>query len=83
MDNVPIKLCSMLCGSLGGRGVCKIMGACIFLTEFLCGSPKSRTNLLISYTPIQNKKFKKLFYVSFGEIQFYATSLFLQSSCVN
>ena len=54
-----MELCSMLCGSLEGRGVWGRMDTCICLTESLCCPPKTITTLLADYTPIQNKKFKK------------------------
>ena len=34
------------------------MNTCIYMTESLHCSPEITTTLLISYTPIQNKKFK-------------------------
>ena len=34
-------------------------GLCLCMTESLCCSPETITTLLISYTPIQNKKFFK------------------------
>ena len=45
------------CGSLDGRGVWGRMDTCICVTESLHCSPETITTLLISYTPIQNKKF--------------------------
>ena len=54
-----MELCSMLCGSLGGRGVWGRMDTCMCLTESLCCHPKlSQQRLLAGYIPIQNKKFK-------------------------
>ena len=50
------ELCSMLCGSLDGRGVWGRMDTCICMTESLHGLPETITTLLIGYTPIQNKK---------------------------
>ena len=47
-----------VCGSLDGRGVSGRMDTCICTAESLCCSPKTITTLLISYTPIQTKKFK-------------------------
>ena len=52
----------MLCGSLDGRGVWGTMDTCICMAESLCCLPEIIT-LLISYTPIQNKKLKKILYV--------------------
>ena len=51
------KLCSMLWGSLDGRGVWRRMGTCICMAEF-CSSLETVTALLMGYTAIQNKKFK-------------------------
>ena len=49
--------CSMSCGSLEGRGVWGRMDTCIGMAKSLCCPPETITILLISYTPIQNKKF--------------------------
>ena len=50
---------SMFCGRLYERGVWGRMDMCICMAEsFLC-SAETNTTLLISYTPKQNKKFKK------------------------
>ena len=49
----------MLCGSLGGSGVWGKMDSCICRAESLGSPPETITTLLIGYTPIQNKKFKK------------------------
>ena len=54
-----MELCSMLCGSLDGRGVWGRMDICTRMAEFLHCSPETATTLLTSYTPIQNKKLKK------------------------
>jgi len=54
-----MELCSMLCGSLDGRGVEGKMDTCVCVAESLCCTPETGITLLISYTPIQNKKFKK------------------------
>ena len=51
-------LYSVLCGSLGGTGVWGRMDTCLRMAESLCCSPETTTISLISYTPIQNKKFK-------------------------
>ena len=51
------ELCSMLCGSLDGRGVWGSLDTCICMAESLHCLPETITTLLISYTPIQNKKF--------------------------
>ena len=52
------ELSSILAGSLDGRGVWRKMDTCTCVTESLCCLPKMITIVLISYTPIQNKKFK-------------------------
>ena len=51
-----MELCSMLCGSLDGRGVWGGENGCRFMYD--C-SPETITALLIGYTPIQNKVFLK------------------------
>ena len=57
-----MEFCSMLCGSLDGKGVwgrMDIYGCiCICIAESLHCSPETITTLLIGYTPTQNKKFK-------------------------
>ena len=45
-------LCSMPCGSLGGRGVWGRMVTCIGMAELLCYPPQTIRTLLISYTPV-------------------------------
>ena len=50
----------MLHGSLDGRGVWGRMDTCIWMAESLCCPPETVTTLLIGYTPIPNKKLKKL-----------------------
>ena len=52
-----MELCSVLPGSLDGRGVCGRMDTCICAAESLRGSPKTITTLLTGYTPLQNKVF--------------------------
>ena len=47
-----------LCTSLGGKGVWGRMGTCTCVAESLKASPETVTTLLITYTSIQNKKFK-------------------------
>ena len=54
-----MELCSMLCGSLERRGVWVRMDTWTCMVESLCCSPETITTLLISYTPIRNKMFKK------------------------
>ena len=49
----------MLCGSLDGREVWGKMDSGICIAESLHRSPETITIMLIGYTPIQNKKFKK------------------------
>ena len=50
-------LCSMLCGRLDGKGAWGRMDTCICMAESLCCPPETITTLLISYTPVENKKF--------------------------
>ena len=54
-----MELCSMLYGSLNGRGAWGRTDTCICMAESLHCSPVTTTTLLISYTPIQNKKFQR------------------------
>ena len=49
-------LCSMICGSLDGRGVWGRMDSCTCIAESLPCSPEMITTVLIGYTSIQNKK---------------------------
>ena len=51
--------CSMLCGSLDGRGVWGRVDICICMAESLHCSPGTITALLTGNTPIQNNKFRK------------------------
>ena len=51
-----MELCSVLYGSLDGRGVWGRMDTCICMAESLHCSPEAITTLLIGYTSIQNKK---------------------------
>ena len=53
------ELCSMLCGSLDGRGVWGRMDTCTYMAESLRCPPETITALLIGYIPIPNKKLKK------------------------
>jgi len=53
------ELCSMSCGSLDAGGVWGKMDSGIGIAASLHCSPETIIILLISYTPIQNKKFKK------------------------
>ena len=48
----------MLCGSLDGRGVWGKRDTCVCMAAFLHCSPEIITILLISCTPIENRKFK-------------------------
>ena len=52
-----IELCSILCGSLGGRGVWGRMDTRICMVESLHCLPETITTLLISYIIIQSKNF--------------------------
>ena len=45
-----MELCSMLCGSLDGRGVWKRMDTCTCMAESLHCSPATITPLLIGFT---------------------------------
>ena len=52
-----MELCSMLCGSLDGKGDWGRMDTCICMAEFLCWPPETTVTLLnwLYY----NTKFKK------------------------
>ena len=52
-----MELCSMLFGSLDGRGVWGRMDTCICMAQSLLCSVETVITLLISDTPMQNKKF--------------------------
>ena len=52
------ELCSVLCGSLDGRGVWGRIDTCISMAESLCCASKTIT-WLIGYTPIKNKRLRK------------------------
>ena len=54
-----LALCSTLCVSLNGKGVCRRMHTCICMTESLHCSPQTTRTLLIGYTP-KPPKFQNL-----------------------
>ena len=62
MDNqegLPVwymELCSMLCGSLDGRGIWGRMDTCICMAESLHCSPETIIILLIGYIPKKSLK---------------------------
>ena len=56
---LTMELCSVLYGSLDGRGVWGRMDTSISTFDSLCCSPETITILLTGYTTIQNKKFKE------------------------
>ena len=49
-----MELCSMLCASLGGKGLWWRLDTCVSMVESLPCLPETTTTLLIGYTPIQN-----------------------------
>ena len=55
------ELCSMLCGSLDGRGVWERMDTCICTAESLHCSPETIITFLIGYTQYKIKSFKTKF----------------------
>ena len=59
ITNKHVELCSMLCGSLNGKGVWGRMDTCICMAESF-HPPETITALLIGYIPMQNKKLKKI-----------------------
>ena len=54
-----MELCSVLLGSLGGRGCWGRVDTCGCVAESFCCSPETIAALLIGYTPTQNNMFKK------------------------
>ena len=54
-----MEFCPMLGGSLDGRGLGGRMDTCICTAESFFHPAETITTLLISYTPIQNKKLTK------------------------
>ena len=58
-----MEFCSVLCGSLDGRGVWRSVDKCICVAESLPYSPETITTLLIGHTPVQNKEVKKVKYM--------------------
>ena len=58
-----MEYCSTLCTNLDWRGSGGRMDTCICTAESLRCSPETTTKLLITYTPIQNKKFKVFFFL--------------------
>ena len=53
------ELCSMLCGSLDGRGIGGRMDTYICMAKSHRYSPEISTTLFTGYTDIQNKKLKR------------------------
>ena len=49
------ELCSVLCGSLDGRGIWGRMDPCICMAESLRCSPKAITTLLKGCSPVQSE----------------------------
>ena len=69
------ELCWMLCGSLDGRGVWGRMNT--YICVALHCPPGTITALLISYTPMQNKEFKKKLMASISRsLIFWLTLMF-------
>ena len=54
------ELSSMLCGILDERGIWERMDTYIFMAEIICCPSETTTNLSSGYTPIENKKVKKI-----------------------
>ena len=59
-------LCSMLYGSLYGRGFGGIIDTCICMAESLCCPPETITALLIGYTPIKILKITLQIFLKIG-----------------
>ena len=54
-----MEFCSMLCGSLDGKGVWGRMDTCKCMAEPFRCSPETIATLLVGCTPIQNINFFK------------------------
>ena len=52
----PREICSVLCGSLDGKGVWERTDTRICVAESLCCASETVTTLSIGYTPMQIKK---------------------------
>ena len=58
--------------NLSGKRIWKRIDTCIGITESLCYTHETNTILLISYTPMSNKKLKRFFWVGlsrFGRLR--------------
>ena len=55
-----MKLYSMLCGSLDGRGVWERRDTSVYTAGSLCGSPETIKALFTNYIFMQNKSLNKL-----------------------
>ena len=62
------ELCSMLCGSVDGRGVCGRMDTCIYIAKSLCCSCETITTMLID----KKIKFKKSQCIDRASIDFFS-----------
>ena len=56
---IKVKKTKGLMWQPGWEGGLQRMNTCVCMAESLCCSPETITTLLISYIPIQNKKFKR------------------------
>jgi len=65
------ELCSVPCGSLGGRGVWERMDTCVCMAESFHSPLETVTTLFIGYNPIKNTKFKKKVLCRLHQIFFY------------
>ena len=72
-----MELCSVLCGSLDGRGVWGRMEACV--AESLCCAPETITTVLIGCTPVQN--YKNILKSTLLDVRFYARITVEQFFC--
>ena len=59
------ELCSLLCGSLDGRGVWGRMDTCICIAESLCSPSETIMTLLIGYSPVETVFKKYIFFKNY------------------
>ena len=71
LDRQHRELCSVPCGSLGGRGVWERMDTYVCMAESFHCPLETVTTLFIGYNPIKNTKFKKKVLCRLHQIFFY------------
>ena len=63
------ELCSMIRGSLDGRGVWGRMDTCVCMTESLCCSPETISIVNRPYTSIQKNNKKNFFLIKITKVK--------------